>query len=489
MTKTFAPLCQTVSFGMLVLGIAALASAHPLGNFSVNRYSRIEPGPERLQIHYVVNMAEVPALQERGRIDADRDGAISDQERDRYVQAMAAELPDRLHLTLNGQAAELQIVSADLSFPEGDGGMFTHRLTLVLQTPLPPIEAGEVWQATYRDDTYSERLGWQEIVVRPGPDINVLHSTAPQQDQSDALRAYPAEQMDTPLQVEQAQFTFAPGRAAAATPVPPREQQAEAAGGESSDDRFTRLITQDMLSSSVVAAALLIAMGLGAIHALSPGHGKSIVAAYLIGSRGTARHAVFLGLVVTITHTIGVFALGLITLFASQYILPEQLYPWLGAISGLIVVVIGVTLLVKRVRGATAHHHHHNHEHQHEHDPDHGHSHLPPGADGTPVTWRSLLALGISGGLLPCPTALVVLLSAISLHRVGFGLVLIAAFSIGLATVLTAIGLLFVKSRRVLDRLPFASPVLRRLPAGSALLITLLGLIIMIRTVFQILAL
>lgn len=240
----------------------------------------------------------------------------------------------------------------------------------------------------------------------------------------------------------------------------------------------------------------------GAMHAISPGHGKTIVGAYLVGARATAQQAVFLGLTTTITHTIGVFALGLVALFASQYILPEQLYPWLSCLSGLMVVAIGVNLFISRMRSTqllkrshlghshAEQHHHHDHHHDH-HDHDHGHSHethshLPPGADGSPVTWRSLLILGISGGLVPCPSALVVLLSSIALGRVGFGLVLVLAFSLGLAGVLTALGLLLVRARRLFERVPTQMRLMRVLPAISALFIALLGLGITTQALMQI---
>jgi nickel/cobalt transporter (NicO) family protein len=261
------------------------------------------------------------------------------------------------------------------------------------------------------------------------------------------------------------------------------------------------------LSVPLVVGALVAVMVWGAGHALTPGHGKTIVAAYLIGSRSTPWHALYLGLTVTLTHTLGVFALGLVALFASQYVLPEQLYPWLGATSGLIVVGLGVTLLWKRVRPLLArreHDHHHGvhyhgidhpdhpHEHQQLHDHGHGHphgheqhhtqdhehglSHLPPGADGSPVTWRSLLGLGISGGLLPCPSALLLLVTAVSINRAALGMVLVVAFSLGLAGVLTTVGLLFVQGSRLVHQLPRVGTWGRLLPAASALVITVIGI-------------
>jgi ABC-type nickel/cobalt efflux system permease component RcnA/hydrogenase/urease accessory protein HupE len=296
------------------------------------------------------------------------------------------------------------------------------------------------------------------------------------------------------------------------------------------------------LSASLIAATLLAAMVWGAGHALTPGHGKAIVGAYLIGSRSTPWHAVYLGLTVTLTHTFGVLALGLVALFASRYVLPEQLYPWLGAVSGLIVAGMGLFMLRQRVRPLMAryishrrgHHDHghddlrttghshehihghhqgdyihgHDHEHPHPHDDDGlrdhthhhhdsdrhghdhlqtnghshehgpGHSHLPPGADGSPVTWRSLLLLGISGGLLPCPSALVLLLAAVSMNRAAFGMALVVVFSLGLAAVLTVVGLLFVKGSRIARQVPRLTAWGRYLPVASALVITVLGVVL-----------
>ena len=208
----------------------------------------------------------------------------------------------------------------------------------------------------------------------------------------------------------------------------------------------------------------------------------------------------------TLTHTLGVFALGLVALFASSYVLPDQLYPWLGAVSGLLVVGLGAAMLWKRVRpllvrcgpdqqhGSHGHDHGHRHEHPgapeslhdhghlhgHElprtHDHEHGHNHLPPGAGGSPVTWRSLLGLGISGGLLPCPSALVLLLTAVSIDRAALGMGLVAAFSLGLAGVLTTVGLLFVQGSRLVQRMPRGDTWSRLLPAASALVIMVIGL-------------
>jgi len=204
-------------------------------------------------------------------------------------------------------------------------------------------------------------------------------------------------------------------------------------------------------------------------HALSPGHGKTIVTAYLVGQRGTPWHAALLGLIVTATHTIGVFTLGLVTLLLSRFVVPEQLYPWLNLASGLLVVGIGGSVLLTRLHARRTHEHAHAHHHHH-------HGLKSPGG-------RSLLAVGVSGGLLPCPSALVVLLAAISLHRVAFGLVLIVAFSAGLALTITGIGLVAVLAKRAFARLSVRSGVVRLLPAASALVIVVAGVAMTARAV------
>src|SRR5262249_12819033 len=260
--------------------------------------------------------------------------------------------------------------------------------------------------------------------------------------------------LQAPLRVSEARMRITPGGAAVAPSVAPGGARS---GPERFGDRFTALLADPApLGAWTVVTSLLIAAMLGAFHALTPGHGKTVVGAYLVGSRGTVQHAVFLGLVVTITHTLGVYLLGLGTLAASAWVVPERLYPWISVVSGLLVVVVGASLVTSRLAAAHGHQHHHHdhshdhaHHHSHDHSHDHwhdhhhhghghSHSHLPP-ADA-PITLRSLLALGVSGGLLPCPSALVVMLGAIALHRIAFGLALIVAFSVGLAGVLTGIG-------------------------------------------------
>ncbi|MBA3748098.1 MAG: sulfite exporter TauE/SafE family protein, partial [Solirubrobacterales bacterium] len=248
-------------------------------------------------------------------------------------------------------------------------------------------------------------------------------------------------------------------------------------------DGFAGVFEAAAAGTATLAFLLLAALGWGALHALSPGHGKAMVAAYLVGTRGRSRHAVALGAIVTVTHTIGVFALGLVTLLLAQYVLPEDLYPWLTLASGLLVVAIGVAVLRARVgrhRSRRTHHHEHAHGRDHHHDHEqHDHRHDIPDA----ITWKGLTALGASAGLIPCPSALVVLLGAVAQHQVALGLVLILAFSVGLAATLTALGLLVVHGGRLATRLRLPHSLVTGLPAASALVIVTLGCLLTLQAV------
>ncbi|HXF62189.1 MAG TPA: sulfite exporter TauE/SafE family protein, partial [Caldilineaceae bacterium] len=389
----------------------------------------------------------------------------------------------------------------------------------------PLSDRGRIHRLSYTDANYAERLGWQEVVVAPAEGIELLSADVPQTDLSNALRAYPVDLLQDPPAVHSAELRWQAASGPARARPWEEAAPAGAVAGRQRQDRLAELVALPDLGPWQVTLALLAAFVWGAAHALSPGHGKTIVAAYLVGARGTWRHAAFLGATTTITHTIGVFALGIATLLASQVFLPERIYPWLSALSGGLVVAIGLSLgwsRLRSLRAGTMDHHHghahhshghshddaHSHAHPHVHEPDHdpqahhhshahhhpegdheghhgGHSHLPPGADGRALTWRSLLALGISGGLLPCPSALVVLLGAVALGRVGFGLLLILVFSLGLASVLTAIGLALLHAGRLFERIPESGRYARHLAIASAAFIVLLGAGITLRALLE----
>ncbi|MBP6789909.1 MAG: sulfite exporter TauE/SafE family protein [Candidatus Promineofilum sp.] len=541
------------------LSAAAIVSAHPLGNFTISRYSAVTLGAASADVHYIIDMAEIPTYQERQTMDADGNGVISGDEEAAYLAATVPALAANLRLEVDGAAAPLMPQRHALSFPPGQGDLPTLRLEVWLASALP---AGDgPLTVVYEDGNYPDRLGWREVIVT-ATEGTLLASSVPAADLSDQLRAYPADLLQAPPTVSRAEARFAPTGAAlnAAPQTTTAPEAATDVATRFGQDEFADLLSRTLDTPAALAAALLVAVGLGAAHALTPGHGKTIVGAYLVGSRGTARHALFLGLTTTITHTAGVFALGFLVLFASEFVLPEKLYPWLGVLSGLLVVGIGLSILRGHVghwlahrRGAThdhgpyhfhfgkghshgpgghthdhghaatghahtatnpaaptggtrslafagvssaavaspvrAHGHDHDHDdhHDHGHDHKHDHGHALAAEQPDALSWRSLLALGISGGLLPCPSALILMLSAIALRQVGVGLVLILAFSVGLAGVLTGIGLIMVYAGRFLERLPVrhSAVTTRLLPMASATFITIAGLAITVRALVE----
>jgi ABC-type nickel/cobalt efflux system permease component RcnA len=421
---------------LLAVTLAALAlpvgaTAHPLGNFTVNRFSRIEVAGPRVYVRYVLDLAEIPTFQ-AGRIDA---------------QLYARRIAHGAQLTVDGRRVRLVPVETALAHPAGAGGLKTTRFEVVLRGPALTGRS----EVDYRDANYANRIGWKEVLVGSAP------------SRSHELRAYPKDLLSSPLSVTTVRTTLVPG-----TVARPRPQVTRGAGLRApdriADSGFAGLVGRDRLGFWVIAASLGAALFWGMAHALSPGHGKTIVTAYLVGQRGTPRHAALLGVVVTATHTVGVFALGAITLLLSRFIVPDQLYPWLNLVSGLLVVLIGACVLRARWRHSRAHAHGHNHDHHHHHH-----------EEG--LSRRSLVAVGISGGLLPCPSALVVLLAAISLHRVAFGMLLVVAFSAGLALTITGIGLAAVLARGVFRRFSFNGRGLSLLPTASALVILAAGLL------------
>jgi nickel/cobalt transporter (NicO) family protein len=385
-----------------------------------------------------------------------------------------------LHLTVDGRSIPLDTRGEPrLTFPAGAGGLATTRLELTLDAAVENPA-----RVRLQDDTFEGRVGWKAIVAAPGEKTAVRTET-PTGDPTRGLRTYPQGLLDTPRDQREAHFSVTPGTG---TLVAPREPGGEAmetrpapgmgeAGGmteaghaagagdaaPSRADGFAGLFEDAAAGRGVLAVMLLAALGWGALHALSPGHGKAMVAAYLIGTRGRSREAILLGATVTVTHTIGVFALGLVTLGLSQYVLPEQLYPWLTLISGLLVVAVGAGVLRKRLRRSGGHSHHHPHAHEHEH--------------GHPDR-RGILSMGAAAGLLPCPSALVVLLAAVSQHEVALGMLLILAFSLGLAGTLTALGLAVVHARRFVPPRFAAGRLAALLPAFSAVVVVAIGFVL-----------
>jgi nickel/cobalt exporter len=463
-------------FHALALSLVLLASAfatgeavaHPLGNFSVNHLTEVEVSRDRVDALYILDQAEIPTFQERGLSAAE----VLERKRDAAIGGLA--------LTVDGRRVALRPAGAPrLSFPAVQGGLKTTRLELPLAAAVDRPRRVEL-----RDETFAGRAGWKAIVAAPG-NGTAVRSSAPSGDPTDGLRSYPEESLGSPVAQTRATFAVRPGGGTLEAPSSPGAGNTTTSRGGS--DGFAGIFGDAASGEGVLLLLLLAAFGWGALHALSPGHGKAMVAAYLIGTRGTAKHALALGATVTVTHTIGVFALGLVTLLLSQYILPEDLYPWLNLASGLLVVIVGVGVLRARVHAARrerahGHAHGHGHGHGHAHGHGHGHGHHHHHHD---LGWKGIVGMGAAAGLIPCPSALVVLLGAIAQQQVALGLLLIVAFSAGLAMTLTALGLAVVYGRRAIARFSIPAAATSALPALSAVMIVGVGFVLTAQAIPQ----
>jgi nickel/cobalt exporter len=427
----------------------AAAAAHPMGNFSINHYSKLTLKERSIHVDTILDFAEIPTFQ---MFPEARNGGV-----DSRVRTLASEWASRLLLRLDEQTLPLELLSSSAEVIPGAGGLATLRVTMELEAR-GVGRAGWAGTLHFSDRNFPERIGWKEIVMRASPPRGFPEGNPFQEDRSQALTRYPEDVLSDFPNIVEGSIRIGDTASGTSAGIEPTTSGG-VAGKISSPDRLSQILGEEDLPLRTVLLGILVAFSLGALHALSPGHGKTVVASCLVGARGTARHAAFLGAIVTFTHTIGVFILGLVVLFLSNTIVPEQIYPWIGFLSGLTILGVGVNLFRQRLGHLT-----HSHPHDHSHE-------IP-----SEITFRNLLALGFSGGIVPCPSALVVLLSSIALHRVGTGLLFIVAFSLGLASVLVAIGILVVRASRLVSRFDSERSVLRFVPVASAAIIVVLGL-------------
>jgi len=463
---------RAVTLGVALAALPVAVLAHPLGNFTINHFAEMRVAADVVSLDVVIDMAEIPTFQERQRIDADGDGTVSDAEASAERVTACARLGPDLHLVIGAAPLHLQVAAAGLSFPAGSGGLATMRLVCEYTAPIVGGLRGA--EGLHFDDgSYAERIGWREIVVEgDGVAVKGEHLAG---SISRRLTSYPKELLATPRNDRSIDVQLALGGEPLAAAAIPDAQPIDRSAARSSSlaasvpggEQITALLGSGDLSPVAVLVSMLLAAGLGALHALSPGHGKTVMAAYLVGSQGTARHAVALALIVTAAHTMGVVGLALVTLLASDVLPPERLYPVLGLSSGAIVIGIGLYLLAARWRAASAARRHRldargSHDHGHEHQHGHAHDHVRV---GTRLSWRALFSLGLAGGLVPSASALLLLLGAVAVGQPAYGLALAIAFGLGMATVLGGIGILMVRASRFVQRAPQLQRLWRFTPA------------------------
>ena len=553
-------LAVTLALAASVL-VPAIAAAHPLGNFTINHYAALTIAPDHVELEVIIDMAEIPAFQERQSMDLDADGEVADGEVAGYAAATCRDLAADLALERDGDTA-LTLVAGPtaLTFPPGAGGLSTLRLTCTYQASLAPPISGRPTTLSFRDDSFEERIGWREILATGSGTILDTHGLPPTSP-SEKLTLYPTDLVKTPLDIRSATIDarLDPDAVSSPSPAPVGSPGtgpgAGTTGGGTTAGGTTAELTPaggvpggvaaelpDIfrtvdLTPVVILASLLTAVAIGAGHALTPGHGKTLMAAYLVGSRGTAVHAVGLGLSVAVSHTLGILALALLIVGAGSVLPPDLVYRVTPVIAGVSIVAIGGWMLLGEIRrrrtrtvpgdgsaerhgahaernvsghdqyGGDDHSHPHDHQHggddhqhpndegadhAHDHSHPHGaesagehshggvrHSHLPQ--SGTTLTWRGLFVLGLAGGLIPSTSALLILLGSIAAGRPAFGLVLVVAFGLGMAAVMTGVGLAMIVARTRLDRLPSRSHLGRlatAAPLVASVAVLSLGLVL-----------
>jgi nickel/cobalt transporter (NicO) family protein len=442
------PWIRSLLLAAVIAAVPAAVAAHPLGNFSINHHATVIVSVDHIVVDLVIDIAEIPSIEALVSIDRDADGDLVPGELGAAAGPECEARAAALRVTVGGRPISLSVQEAVIELASGAGALQTTRIVCRLEGASGAAIASPTTLAI-ADDGDPERLGWREIVVR-GNGVSIDAEAAI--DVSRGLTAYPDDLLQRPLDERSAVLTVRPGDG---TPAP-----IEAAGQIPSSVDSTPAIDFGALTPAAALVGLLLAAVTGAGHALTPGHGKTIMAAYLVGTRGRPRDAILLGLAVTASHSLGVLALAGIVLAAGSALPADRLYPVLSGLSGLLVVGIGAWLLVGCIRhrraGAHAHAHADGHEHHHPHA--HAHPHDEPG-----VGRGGLLAIGLAGGMIPSPAALVLLLGAIAAGQPAYGLLLAVAFGTGMAAVLVALGLLVVRGRSRLTAAAGRLPGLIRL--------------------------
>ncbi len=514
---------------LVIVAASATASAHPLGNFTVNTYNGLRVEPDAIAVRMIVDFAEIPTVREfpaaEGSGDVSRSAAAD------FAAEECELLAPGARLRVDDRVQQLSVVSDELSFAPGAAGLQTMRLTCELRTDEAIQTVGQV--IDYQDTNSLDRLGWREITA-VGDGVELTGSDVPTTSVSAELTSYPPDLLSSPLDQRSAQLRAVAGSGEVSGGAAAAEGASKAqAGGLTST--FTDLVTARDVGVGFGIVALAISVGLGVLHAFAPGHGKTLMAAYMLGQqRSSLRQVAIIGLTVTLTHTAGVLVLGLV-LSAFALTAPEQIYAWLGLASGVLLIAIGVSLLrqarrraaplVERVRDSalaatgagpahgdveTTHEHQHGHGHGHDHDHDHDHDHehstdqglthshglggvhthaAPPA--GTSA--RSLIAVGFVGGLVPAPSALIVLLGGIALGRAWFAVLLVIGYGLGMALALTGTGVALAYARGHIERLAdqrrsagrwrWALRFSRALPAVTACLVIVVGFGLLTRAV------
>jgi nickel/cobalt transporter (NicO) family protein len=469
---------------LIVLAISILrppapAAAHPLGNFTINHLAKIRIERDRVYVHYVLDLAEIPTFAIM-HASGNQMGAGT-RELQAWAQSERATVMAGLGIDAGGTPLTLIPRPAQVTTRPGAGGLPTLYWTDDLSATLPSATNGtSILQIV--DRTYENRIGWKDIVV------------GSQSEPTRELRHYPSALLGSPRDVRALAVTIsAQGVVLNVADSSSTESATIAGASQIRSNTLSDMLSRGTSSPLWVTITLLVAIGLGALHALEPGHGKTLLAVSLVGARATTKQAVLLAGALTLAHTAGVLALGVALVFAAKWVVPERVYPWITLLSGVVVAFMGGTALARLIRQRRGERHaHHDHEHAraahahragqehghgYAHARGHGHSHAHDGfATGDrPLTFRNVVLIAMSGNIAPCPAALVVLLAALTLHEVGYGLAVVTAFGLGLAAVLTGLGIVLVRGADWLAKRPSFDRLAAYAPLASASIIAAIG--------------
>jgi nickel/cobalt exporter len=473
-----------VAFGVGVgmLGSATPAGAHPLGNFSVNQLAALDLKPDRIDVTVAVDLAELPTLQERPTVDSDGSGSVSDAERAAYATTLCTAFVHDFNVTVDGRRVAWTVQPLGFTYAPGAAGLSTSRLDCALDAPVSLNRSSTV---DVNDQFRADRIGWRELTAT-AHGVHLVNSPIPEKSISGGLTAYPQDLLTSPLNVRTAHLQVEPGDggssvATTATTLP----RSGPSWTVKAENLLRGWVGGRHLTPLIGVLAVLLSLVLGAAHAALPGHGKTVMAAYLAGKQGRPRDALAVGATVTLTHTGGVLVLGLL-LTSVAGLAGETVLGWLGVASGVLIAVLGASMLIglRRRRDALGSDHPHPHTHDHAHAQDHAHAHDHPHAhdhqhrEQRRMSRLGIVSMGVAGGLVPSPSALIILLGAIGLGRTGFGIVLVVAYGLGMAGTLTAAGLLLIRlqSRWSHRRPRFGARLSAWAPTGTAALVLLVGL-------------
>lgn len=473
---------------ILWCGLAALPlAAHPLGNFTINHLTKLSFTSDTASLRYVLDMAEIPTYQ--AMREATPDGKMNAAQLTQWSHTEAATLLPELHLSVDGRALQLTFDAAAAHTRPGAGGLPTLYVTLSAHAPLPH-SSDQSRTIAYSDETFAGRLGWHDVVVAPG--------TEPTHE----LTAYPSALLGSPRALTAVDVALRSDGHTTVKSVSPTDNYASSAPPSAvRSNQLSDMLAKGTSDWGFVFLTFLVAIALGALHALEPGHGKTLLAISLVGARATVKQAGILAAALTVAHTIGVLILGIAINLLKGYFVPEAIYPWITLVSGIAIAIIGGRAVQRQIalRRPLAHVHAHGHANPHSHahphgghddathahphphegaadhedDLEHARSHAIPGS--APLTFGATVLAAMSGGIAPCPAALVVLLAAVALNQVAYGIFVIVAFSVGLAVTLTGLGIAVVRGATWLQARPQFAKVVVYGPLISAIVISSIG--------------